>query len=134
MQACGGCRCRYLLPPIIFYAGLSVKKKQFFRNFLTISSFGIIGTYVAFATIALVLYGLSKLPNFLKLSVRPYLLQTACLESESKELTGASCVAAAALYARVKKLADIPFMIEQSLKLRQAQFWAYGETHDRLPA
>lgn len=63
------CQRSYLLPPIIFYAGLSVKKKQFFRNFLTISSFGIVGTYVAFATVALVLYALSKLPNFLKLSV-----------------------------------------------------------------
>ena len=65
------CACRYLLPPIIFYAGLSVKKKQFFRNFATIASFGILGTYVAFALIALVLYGLAQLPNVLKLSVSP---------------------------------------------------------------
>ena len=63
--------CRYLLPPIIFYAGLSVKKKQFFRNFATIASFGIFGTYVAFALIALVLYGLAQLPNVLNLSVSP---------------------------------------------------------------
>jgi hypothetical protein len=61
---------RYLLPPIIFYAGLSVKKKQFFRNFATIASFGIFGTYVAFALIALVLYGIAQLPNVLDLSVR----------------------------------------------------------------
>jgi hypothetical protein len=60
---------RYLLPPIIFYAGLSVKKKQFFRNFATIASFGIFGTYIAFALIALVLYGLAQLPNVLDLSV-----------------------------------------------------------------
>ncbi len=65
------CACRYLLPPIIFYAGLSVKKKQFFRNFATIASFGILGTYVAFALIALVLYGLAQLPNVLNLSVSP---------------------------------------------------------------
>ncbi|CAL8467488.1 g7026 [Coccomyxa elongata] len=58
----------YLLPPIIFYAGLSVKKKQFFRNFATIASFGIFGTYIAFALIALVLYGLAQLPNVLDLS------------------------------------------------------------------
>lgn len=63
--------CRYLLPPIIFYAGLSVKKKRFFRNVITISSFGIIGTYVAFAVIASVLYAFSRLPNILNLSVRP---------------------------------------------------------------
>ena len=61
---------RYLLPPIIFYAGLSVKKKRFFRNVVTISSFGIIGTYVAFAVIASVLYAISRLPNILNLSVR----------------------------------------------------------------
>ena len=66
--------CRYLLPPIIFYAGLSVKKKRFFRNVITISSFGIIGTYVAFAVIASVLYGISLLPNILELSVRPRFL------------------------------------------------------------
>lgn len=63
------CCCRYLLPPIIFYAGLSVKKKQFFRNFVSIASFGILGTYIAFAVIAYVLYGFSKLPNILTLPV-----------------------------------------------------------------
>lgn len=46
-----------------------MKKKQFFRNFGTIASFGILGTYVAFALIALVLYGLAQLPNVLNLSV-----------------------------------------------------------------
>jgi len=62
---------RYLLPPIIFYCGLSVKKKQFFRNFVSIASFGILGTYIAFAVIAFVLYGFSKLPNILTLPVSP---------------------------------------------------------------
>ncbi|XP_026449338.1 sodium/hydrogen exchanger 1-like isoform X2 [Papaver somniferum] len=33
----------YLLPPIIFNAGFQVKKKQFFRNFMTIMLFGAIG-------------------------------------------------------------------------------------------
>ncbi|KAK9850077.1 hypothetical protein WJX84_003336 [Apatococcus fuscideae] len=56
----------YLLPPIIFYAGLSVKKKQFFRNLLSIASFGVLGTYVCFAVIAFVLYGFSRLPTILK--------------------------------------------------------------------
>ena len=61
--------CRYLLPPIIFYAGISVKKKQFFRNFASIATFGVLGTYIAFAVIAIVLYGFSKLPNVLNFSV-----------------------------------------------------------------
>ncbi|KAM5569093.1 sodium/hydrogen exchanger 1-like [Rosa sericea] len=43
----------YLLPPIIFNAGFQVKKKQFFRNFMTIMMFGAIGTLISFATISL---------------------------------------------------------------------------------
>ncbi|PWA79669.1 vacuolar Na+/H+ antiporter protein [Artemisia annua] len=42
----------YLLPPIIFNAGFQVKKKRFFQNFMTISSFGIIGTLISFAIIS----------------------------------------------------------------------------------
>ncbi|XP_024032047.1 sodium/hydrogen exchanger 3 [Morus notabilis] len=41
----------YLLPPIIFNAGFQVKKKQFFRNFMTITLFGAIGTLISFAII-----------------------------------------------------------------------------------
>ncbi|PIA44619.1 hypothetical protein AQUCO_01700305v1 [Aquilegia coerulea] len=42
----------YLLPPIIFNAGFQVKKKQFFRNFMTIMLFGAAGTLVSFIIIA----------------------------------------------------------------------------------
>nr|XP_043610299.1 sodium/hydrogen exchanger 2-like [Erigeron canadensis] len=42
----------YLLPPIIFNAGFQVKKKRFFQNFTTITSFGAIGTLVSFAIIS----------------------------------------------------------------------------------
>ncbi|KAF9607453.1 hypothetical protein IFM89_035591 [Coptis chinensis] len=42
----------YLLPPIIFNAGFQVKKKQFFRNFMTIMLFGAIGTLISFVIIA----------------------------------------------------------------------------------
>ncbi|PQQ19416.1 sodium/hydrogen exchanger 2 isoform X1 [Prunus yedoensis var. nudiflora] len=43
----------YLLPPIIFNAGFQVKKKQFFRNFMTIMTFGAVGTLISFAIISL---------------------------------------------------------------------------------
>ncbi|GMG99655.1 hypothetical protein Nepgr_001495 [Nepenthes gracilis] len=43
----------YLLPPIIFNAGFQVKKKQFFRNFMTIMMFGAVGTLISFCIIAL---------------------------------------------------------------------------------
>ncbi|KAA3485320.1 sodium/hydrogen exchanger 2-like [Gossypium australe] len=42
----------YLLPPIIFNAGFQVKKKQFFRNFMTIMLFGAVGTLISFAIIS----------------------------------------------------------------------------------
>ncbi|XP_074568322.1 sodium/hydrogen exchanger 1-like [Curcuma longa] len=42
----------YLLPPIIFNAGFQVKKKQFFRNFMTIMLFGAIGTLISFFIIS----------------------------------------------------------------------------------
>ncbi|MBO8631241.1 cation:proton antiporter, partial [Staphylococcus aureus] len=43
----------YLLPPIIFNAGFQVKKKQFFRNFMTIMLFGAVGTLISFGIISL---------------------------------------------------------------------------------
>ncbi|XP_051127843.1 sodium/hydrogen exchanger 1-like [Andrographis paniculata] len=43
----------YLLPPIIFNAGFQVKKKQFFRNFMTIMMFGALGTIISFIIISL---------------------------------------------------------------------------------
>ncbi|XP_058770505.1 sodium/hydrogen exchanger 2-like [Vicia villosa] len=43
----------YLLPPIIFNAGFQVKKKQFFVNFMTITSFGAIGTLISCCVITL---------------------------------------------------------------------------------
>ncbi|KAG8370673.1 hypothetical protein BUALT_Bualt13G0007700 [Buddleja alternifolia] len=42
----------YVLPPIIFNAGFQVKKKQFFKNFTTISLFGAVGTVISFCVIS----------------------------------------------------------------------------------
>ncbi|CAD6272930.1 unnamed protein product [Miscanthus lutarioriparius] len=56
----------YLLPPIIFNAGFQVKKKQFFRNFITIILFGAVGTLISFVIISLGAMGLFK-----KLDVGP---------------------------------------------------------------
>jgi len=42
----------YLLPPIIFNAGFQVKKKEFFRNFIAIMLFGVIGVFISFAVIS----------------------------------------------------------------------------------
>lgn len=41
----------YLLPPIIFNAGFQVKKKQFFRNFVAIVLFGVLGVFISFTII-----------------------------------------------------------------------------------
>nr|AIA82923.1 NHX1 [Gentiana rigescens] len=41
-----------LLPPIIFNAGFKVKKKRFFRNFLTIMLFGVLGTLISFCIVS----------------------------------------------------------------------------------
>ena len=53
-----------------FYAGLSVKKKKFFRNLGSIATLGILGTYILFAVIAFCLYAISMLPNLLSFAVR----------------------------------------------------------------
>ncbi|KAI7743340.1 hypothetical protein M8C21_003221 [Ambrosia artemisiifolia] len=42
----------YLLPPIIFNAGFSMKKKQFFHNFFPIMLFGVIGVFISTSIVA----------------------------------------------------------------------------------
>lgn len=61
--------CRFFLPPIIFSAGLSVRKKSFFRNFVSIASLGILGTYVALTFIVLSLLLYRKCFGFLTMQV-----------------------------------------------------------------
>ncbi|KAJ4981583.1 hypothetical protein NE237_032420 [Protea cynaroides] len=63
----------YLLPPIIFNAGFQVKKKQFFRNFLTIMLFGVVGVFVSSAIISTGSWWLFPKIGFAGLLVRDYL-------------------------------------------------------------
>ncbi|CAN1283950.1 Sodium/hydrogen exchanger 2 [Linum perenne] len=61
----------YLLPPIIFNAGFQVKKKQFFRNFLTITLFGAVGTLISTAVITAGVYTcIIKIINYLTCLIR----------------------------------------------------------------
>ncbi|WVZ50101.1 hypothetical protein U9M48_001388 [Paspalum notatum var. saurae] len=63
----------YLLPPIIFNAGFQVKKKQFFRNFITITLFGAVGTLISFSVISLGALGLISRLNIGALELGDYL-------------------------------------------------------------
>ena len=49
------------LPPIIFNAGYSMRKKQFFDNFGAIIAFAMIGTSISTVVIAVVMYGFAQL-------------------------------------------------------------------------
>ncbi|KAJ6821962.1 sodium/hydrogen exchanger 2-like [Iris pallida] len=63
----------YLLPPIIFNAGFQVKKKQFFRNFMTIMLFGAVGTLISFAIISIGAIGLFRKMNIGPLEIGDFL-------------------------------------------------------------
>nr|ALP46548.1 vacuoloar Na+/H+ antiporter 3 [Eschscholzia californica] len=63
----------YLLPPIIFNAGFQVKKKQFFRNFMTIILFGVVGTLISFGIVFLGATQLFKKMNVGSLEIGDYL-------------------------------------------------------------
>ncbi|KAK6254576.1 hypothetical protein QUC31_016296 [Theobroma cacao] len=63
----------YLLPPIIFNAGFQVKKKQFFRNFMTIMLFGAVGTLISFGIISVGAIQFFKKMNIGTLQIGDYL-------------------------------------------------------------
>lgn len=63
----------YLLPPIIFNAGFQVKKKQFFRNFMTIMLFAAVGTMISFTIISLGAIGLFERMNIGSLELGDFL-------------------------------------------------------------
>ncbi|KAL6654318.1 hypothetical protein ACP70R_007783 [Stipagrostis hirtigluma subsp. patula] len=64
----------YLLPPIIFNAGFQVKKKQFFRNFMVITLFAVVGTLISFTVISLGALGLISRLNIGDLELGDYLV------------------------------------------------------------
>ncbi|XP_058082668.1 sodium/hydrogen exchanger 1-like [Magnolia sinica] len=63
----------YLLPPIIFNAGFQVKKKQFFRNFMTIMLFGAVGTLISFGIISIGASQLFQMLDIAPLRIGDYL-------------------------------------------------------------
>lgn len=48
--------CRYLLPPVIFYCGLSVEKSRFFLALPSILMYGVFGTLASFLFISVFMY------------------------------------------------------------------------------
>jgi NhaP-type Na+/H+ or K+/H+ antiporter len=58
----------YMLPPIIFYGGLAIKRKLFVSNLVSILAFGVLGTFISFTLIGVFLYALALLPNVLSVS------------------------------------------------------------------
>jgi hypothetical protein len=58
----------YMLPPIIFYGGLAIKRTLFVSNLLSILAFGVLGTFISFTLLGVTLYSLALLPNVLTVS------------------------------------------------------------------
>lgn len=57
-----------ILPPVIFNAGYSLKKRYFFRNLGTIMSYAFLGTTLSCVVIGLVMYSFLQLMSYLEFS------------------------------------------------------------------
>ena len=124
---------RFFLPPIILYAGLSVRKKAFFKNAPTIASTGILGTYVAFAVIAVLLYSIRKAVD-IKLSVRPASTAlTAVLHAHGAHSTCCEpqdCLALGAIFATTDSVAVIQVLEEDRAPLLFSLVFGEGVIND----
>ncbi|KAK9823397.1 hypothetical protein WJX72_002484 [[Myrmecia] bisecta] len=99
----------FFLPPIIFYAGLSVRKKAFFANFLTIGTMGILGTYIAFVVIACLLFAFSRISHFISL---------------------ADCLALAAIFATTDSVAVLQVLEQERAPLLFSLVFGEGVIND----
>ncbi|KAL9248083.1 hypothetical protein vseg_021445 [Gypsophila vaccaria] len=77
----------YLLPPIIFNAGFQVKKKQFFKNFSMILTFGVLGTLISFCLVSSGVFFLFKRIGLTQLNVNDYLAMGAILSATDSVCT-----------------------------------------------
>ncbi|XP_027189310.1 sodium/hydrogen exchanger 1-like isoform X5 [Cicer arietinum] len=77
----------YLLPPIIFNAGFQDKKKQFFRNFITILLFGVLGTVISFCLISLGAFLLFTRIGITNLGIKDHLAIGAILSATDSVCT-----------------------------------------------
>eukprot|EP00898_Chlorokybus_atmophyticus_P007864 jgi/Chlat1/8079/Chrsp75S07582 len=64
------------LPPIIYIAGFTLKKRDFFRNFTSINLFAVVGTIISTMVVGLGLYGLYALGLVKELSEDAPLLES----------------------------------------------------------
>eukprot|EP01025_Chloroclados_australasicus_P048533 TRINITY_DN5501_c0_g1_i6.p2 TRINITY_DN5501_c0_g1~~TRINITY_DN5501_c0_g1_i6.p2 ORF type:complete len:287 (-),score=36.04 TRINITY_DN5501_c0_g1_i6:20-880(-) len=99
----------YLLPPIIFYAGLSVMKKQFFQHFFSIMALGVLGTFLSFVILCLILVAFSQL---------------------SMLITVQDCLALGAIFAATDSVATLQILQQDKMPLLYSLVFGEGVMND----
>jgi NhaP-type Na+/H+ or K+/H+ antiporter len=88
-----------LLPPIIFSAAYSLKKKSFFDNFGAVMVYGILATLLTFGVIFLIIHEASKLGWFLDL-----------FTSEAYNLNFRDCLQVAAIFSSTDSVSALSIL------------------------